>query len=258
MTDIVRTKISLSMGHRRKIIDGDYPITDLGILSSGEGGTNICIYGPTNMGKTHLLKYLLYGWQLNKTFDYYFAFSGTSTESSLAKVFDSRYISKDISPANILRFLKLAQAKHEKNKAIRGLVIFDDIGGNRKGLDYPSLSEFWNNSRHAGLTTIFCIQRHTLVPPDIRAQVKVWFIFHVLGNESEMNFLCKNTCAGSQHEYRKQLISLGPTALQRRCLVSFTGFCPHNGLGGSGIGIMFFTAPALIPPFWIGPRTKSN
>jgi hypothetical protein len=246
------------MGPRRKIIDADYPITDLGILSSGEGGTNICIYGPTNMGKTHLLKYLLYGWQKNATFDYYYAFSGTSTDSSLGKVFDSRYINNDLSPANILRFLRLAQKKHEQNPAIRGLVVFDDVGGNRKGLDYPALSEFWNNSRHAGLTTIFCIQRHTLVPPEIRTQVKVWFIFHVLGNETEMNFLCKNACAGSQHEFKRALIDLGPTALQRRCLVSFTGFCPDNGLGGSGVGIMFFTAPGMIPPFWIGPKVRKG
>lgn len=132
--------------------------------------TLIC--GRTGSGKSFLIKDLIHQYKKQKAFDYIVVVTGTKHD-------DFEYINRDFVHnlsdieevvENLLRIGKIFMAKNR-----RFLLVLDDVAGGHFTTD--TFKRLFNNYRHYNINMIIATQRIKQVPPDVRDNASLAFIY---------------------------------------------------------------------------------
>ena len=131
----------------------------------------LVIYGKPGMGKSHLLKYLIYTAGIKKEFDHCLLFSSTKGTTDYNFI-DDKYKYDAFDNVVIEKYIEMCQKKNEKSIKTRGLLIFDDICG-EQSFKSPLFKKLFSNSRHYGISIIVCQQMPVELPLAIRLNILI-------------------------------------------------------------------------------------
>ena len=163
----------------------------------------LVIYGKPGMGKSHLLKYLIYTAGIKKEFDHCLLFSSTKGTTDYNFI-DDKYKYDAFDNVVIEKYIEMCQKKNEKIIKTRGLLIFDDICG-EQSFKSPLFKKLFSNYRHYGISIIVCQQMPVELPLAIRSIIKYGCIYRYV-NEDDREKIYK--CFGSLCVNKKEFLSL--------------------------------------------------
>lgn len=210
----------------------------------------ILIFGGMRLGKSHLIRYLMYN--LRKKFDYGIVFCNTCFEDSSFDYVPTELVYPEYSSEALENLMKIQANLVEKGVKKNAYVIFDDALFDDQ-FKCNSLKKLTTQLRHYNITLIMSSQYANCIPQRMKANSMHTFIFHT-DNKNNLEALYNafgQLFFDSYNDFKKYLLE--HTGDYK--FIYYSNMLPQSNLTNN---FHSYKAPAKIPRFRLKINNKTK
>ena len=174
-----------------------------------------CLYGKPASGKSNLIRYIIAHYQKKRLCDFVFVMSGSAFNQYYQSFLPDNQV-KNYSDDVLERLLNLCAKKKENGQRFRVLLVLDDCIGSARWKS-PIVMRMISNHRHYNITITIASQYPKAVPPNIRSNANLGFVFYAR-TKPELEALFESYGVGFM-DNSKQFADLLKTLKDYECLV---------------------------------------